>query len=560
MAVEMCKLSLWLVSLDPNLPFSFVDDKILHGNSLLGITDRRPARSLHIDPSRAWEKMSFFHLGVDKTIDEAISLRRDLATEVDDGDPQRSANAKRRKWQRYQELIETLSEVADGIIAAGLRLGGKPGKKLDDAYDILRVAVEDAYAIDRPHNRVMLEAILDAGLTPTVVTDDARWKPLHWALLVPDVLERGGFDAVLGNPPFLGGPKVTGVIGTNARDWLISIIAFDQRGTADIAAYFFLRAMAILRPNGNLGLIGTNSIAQGRTREVSLDQMVNGGLTIFRAIQSRKWPVSTANLEYSAVWATLRELNPVVARFVNDIAVSEVSTLLEEAGRTSSRPLRLPENSGIAFEGCKPYAPGFVVSMDEAQAWIDGDAVNTSVLFPYLSGDDLYSSPACRASRWVVDFNDRTEPESARFPGPFQHVRTTVKPWRSTKAKSIREAPWWKFLRRRPAMRAAIHEFETVLALTIHSRAIIPVRVSTDQVFSHGLVVFASDSFELQAVLSSSPHQVWAIRYGSGIRTDPRYTHSDVFETFPRPRPTSTAAALVGRSVGRGPLSWAVAG
>ena len=33
MAVEMCKLSLWLVSLDRDLPFSFVDDKIFLGNS-----------------------------------------------------------------------------------------------------------------------------------------------------------------------------------------------------------------------------------------------------------------------------------------------------------------------------------------------------------------------------------------------------------------------------------------------------------------------------------------------------------------------------------------------
>ena len=41
MAVEMCKLSLWLVSLDPKLPFSFVDDKVFLGNSLLGLTDVR---------------------------------------------------------------------------------------------------------------------------------------------------------------------------------------------------------------------------------------------------------------------------------------------------------------------------------------------------------------------------------------------------------------------------------------------------------------------------------------------------------------------------------------
>ena len=53
MAVEMCKLSLWLVSLDPKLPFSFVDDKILHGNSLLGLTDVRQLKRQHIDPDAA---------------------------------------------------------------------------------------------------------------------------------------------------------------------------------------------------------------------------------------------------------------------------------------------------------------------------------------------------------------------------------------------------------------------------------------------------------------------------------------------------------------------------
>ena len=33
-------------------------------------------------------------------------------------------------------------------------------------------------------------------------------------------------------------------------------------------------------------------------------------------------------------------------------------------------------------------------------------------------------------------------------------------------------------------------------------------------------------------------HQMWAIKYGGGMRNDPRYAPSDVFETFPRPEPT----------------------
>ena len=69
-----------------------------------------------------------------------------------------------------------------------------------------------------------------------------------------------------------------------------------------------------------------------------------------------------------------------------------------------------------------------------------------------------------------------------------------------------------------------------------------PLRVPTKQVFTHGLIVFATDSFVDQAVLSSSQHQMWAIKYGSGLRTDPRYTPSNVFETFPRPEPNDRLA------------------
>ena len=54
---------------------------------------------------------------------------------------------------------------------------------------------------------------------------------------------------------------------------------------------------------------------------------------------------------------------------------------------------------------------------------------------------------------------------------------------------------------------------------------------------SEACVVFATDDYGDQAVLSSSLHQLWAITYGSGMRNDPRYTPSDVFETFPRPEP-----------------------
>lgn len=119
----------------------------------------------------------------------------------------------------------------------------------------------------------------------------------------PDViLERGGFDAIVGNPPFLGGQKLTGAMGTNIRDWFVNVLAGGVKGSADQVAYFFLRTQDLLSPHGNLGLIATNTIAQGDTRIVGLDRMVDAGLTITRAIQSRSWPVASANLEFAAVW------------------------------------------------------------------------------------------------------------------------------------------------------------------------------------------------------------------------------------------------------------------
>ena len=88
---------------------------------------------------------------------------------------------------------------------------------------------------------------------------------------------------------------------------------------------------------------------------------------------------------------------------------------------------------------------------------------------------------------------------------------------------------------RRPALRAAIDDLLEVLVITRVSKTVMPIRVPTGQVFADSTDVFAVNDYGAQAVLSSSLHQIWAITYGSGMRSDPRYTPSDVFETFPRP-------------------------
>lgn len=566
MAVEMCKLSLWLVSLDKDKPFSFVDDKIFVGNSLLGLSDLRQLKAQHIDPAAATTQRLFEldrtgayskALDVDAVVRRVTERRQDLASEVSSTDPARSTTTKQRLQHENEEDLKLLTRVADAIVAVGLnpKTEAKSGQAINEAYGALAVALGRAFPTEGAGDDSVLEALLERGLTPTVLTDYKRWHCLHWPLAMPEVMERGGFDAVVGNPPFLGGHKLTGVLGENMRDWFIDVLANGKRGRADLVAYFFLRALFLLNEHGTLGLIATNTVAQGDSREVGLDQMVDSGFTVTRAIRSRSWPSRGANLEFAAVWGTCDAVSSRVTMVCDDEPVLRISSFLKSAGRAEVKASRLSENAGAAFIGCYALGKGFNLDSEEVQEWIAEDPKNSEVLFPCLNGRDLNSRSNCAASRWIVDFNDWPEERAAEYEAPYAHLLRTVKPERQ-RVKSdgsyVLRKPlperWWQYADKRPAMRKAIANLGEVLVLALVSKIVMPVRVTTRQVFSHALGVFATDSYAQQAVLSSSLHQDWAITYGSTLENRVRYTPSDVFETFPRPEPTP-GLEVIGRTL-----------
>ena len=523
MAVEMCKLSLWLVSLDPSKPFSFVDDKIFRGNSLLGVTMLEQLRHLHIAPETKKSKDINAFVDVDAVLAEASRIRHALTSTVDENDPQRSRNGKRRLLEQSEKVTAKLRLIADGIIAAGLRLGGKPGNALNDAYTVLEGALIDAFPADGSKgDHAKLDRILEQGLTPTVDTDYDRWEPLHWILETPDVIvEHGGFDAIIGNPPFLGGQKLTGALGDSAREWLINILGRQTRGSADLVAYFFLRALSLANQTaGCLGLIATNTIAQGDTREVGLDQMIASNFRITRAVQSASWPAAGANLEYAAVWGTLHDMHPGVRPWVGGAYVPRISALLEPEGRVAGHPHRLSRNRGISFQGSIVYGDGFVLDAASAKAILKRDPKCADVVVPYLNGDDLNSSFSVSASRWVINFREMPRERAAEYVAAYEHVERLVFPARQQKSDPGARKYWWRFLRPRPGLYAAIAGMDAVPVIARVSKTVMPVRVTTDQVISDACVAFATDSLADLAALSSAMHQTWAIKYGSGMRND----------------------------------------
>ncbi len=215
-----------------------------------------------------------------------------------------------------------------------------------------------------------------------------------------------------------------------------------------------------------------------------------------------------------------------------------ISTLLEPAGRHDGKPAQLAENAGVAFQGCVVLGMGFVLEPTEAETWLAEDERNREVLFPYLNGEDLNSRPDCSPSRWVIDFNDRCATCARRYLLPYKRVDELVRPERAKNNRKVYRDYWWQFGEKRPAMRRAIADLDEVLVIALVSKTVMPMRVPTGEVFSHKLAVFATDSFADQAVLSSSSHQMWAVKYGSTMRADVNYSPSDVFVTFPRPEPT----------------------
>lgn len=557
MAVEMCKLSLWLVSLDKNQPFTFVDNKILHGNSLLGVTNLAQVENMNIDAKP--RQLQLFEVNdrdqsaglvdVSAKIRKVRELRRQLSEEIDPTDPQRTASAKQRQMSEIDEALAQARKIADGVVAAGLRSGGNPGKQMNMEYDNLAVAVGRAFSPAGMGDSSMLDGIIDSGLTPTVSTDYEHWKCVHWPLEIPEVMENGGFDAIIGNPPFLGGQKLTRTMGENVREWYISTLADGNRGSADLCAYFYLRSYSLMRKGATLGLLATNTIAQGDTREVGLDRMKENGFTIFRSVQSKPWPVSSANLEYAAVWGVKGSVPDTVAKDCDGMKVNCISTLLEPQGRVTGQPVPLEENKNISFQGCIVLGKGFNITQEQAAEWIEADSKNKEVLFPYLNGEDLNSSPDCSASRWIVDFNNWDEEQAKKYILPYKYIFENVRIERKKKKDlAVRNAPWWQFLRSRGEMRKAISFLDKVLVIALVSKSLMPMRVSTGQVFSNTLGVFATDSYADQAVLSSSMHQYWAITHGSGMRGDPRYTPSDVFETLPRPQ-NNEELAVIGKTL-----------
>ncbi len=512
-AVALAKLSLWLVTLAKDHPFTFLDHALREGDSLVGL-GREQIASFTWAPEKQKET-SFLRVGIDKALTQAEDLRRQIQGLADSDDT-----------NRKQHLLGE----ADHAIAAVRRVGDL----------ILEVFFSETKDKERQKKLKDYEKNLVLDVTRLREPELGKIKPFHWEIEFPEVFSRAnpGFDCFVGNPPFVGGRKISGAFGDAYTEWL-TVVHENSSSNADLSAHFFRRAFTKLRQTGTFGFIATNTIAQGDTRGTGLRWICQNGGTIYDATRRYKWP----NLAAVIVSIVHVVKGTAQASRLDGRAVGHISAFLFHQGGDDD-PMQLNANADKSYQGSIVLGMGFTFDDTNKNATpvadmhrlIQKDARNQERIFPYLGGEELNSSVTQSHRRYVIHFGEVDESVAKTWPDLYAIVEKKVKPERTSKSKEMATYPWWQFWRPRTELTIAIRSFDRVLATNAQASKYLAFGfLPTGSVFANSLNLFPMDTHAALCILQCRCHEIWAYFFCSSMKDDLRYNPTDCFETFPFP-------------------------
>jgi len=523
MAVDLARLSLWLATLARDHEFTFLDHAIKSGDSLVGLT-RREIEAANWDAEA--NSIPLYGKMIREAVDRALQGREAIRTAPDD--VTRAIQEARHK--RVESEVDSARIVGDAVIAAFFA-GDKPR-----AREIERVAVEQLISGQTEPKWEKLRAM--------AVTFRAEhgWRPFHWEIEFPEVFGRHnpGFDGIVGNPPFLGGLKVSNLYGMPYFALLQH--SFSGTGhTADLVSYFLRRAFELLRSGGVFGLIATNTVAQGDTRENGLEAIVDLGGEIVRAERRATWPGDAA-----VVISKVHVMRGAFGgqRVLDGNHVDTITSFLLATGG-NKKPASLASNAGHTSQGTNIRSPGFLFgNSGEPNSLGDLERIRTSEpqslerIFPYLGGAEINSSPAHLPERFVINVCEaRDAAELTRWPALEQIVREKVKPERDQLGPNpnnrVLKLRWWSYHAERRAFYEKVSRLGGVLVNSQVSPHLAFVRQPVGRIWGNTLNLFAFADYSPFAVLQSRIHEIWARFFSSSMKDDLRYAPSDCFETFP---------------------------
>ena len=218
MAVEMAKVSLWLITLAKDRPFSFVD----HALRCWRLAARRhrssPAPRAHIDrQAAAVEPRPRVH-EIEAAVDRALDRRRELEGFVVNDVLMPTQSGDTREADAALDSARLLGDLVVGAALAGVD-DADPLDPREVPRDIrTMVDTKPRHSSARLQARSCAHSLRPGWSRPAPIgeVEVVEWddrQPFHWALEFPEVSAQGGFDAIVGNPPFQGGKKISGALG-----------------------------------------------------------------------------------------------------------------------------------------------------------------------------------------------------------------------------------------------------------------------------------------------------------------------------------------------------------
>lgn len=545
LAVELCKVALWLEAHSPGEPLNFLDHHIKCGNAIVGFARREEAeRGV---PDEAFATMP----GDDKDI--AGLLRKRNKQERKDHEAgqlplspslQKQLDDILRGWHDLATLPEHTPDEIEAKKARYLAFS-----ESEDAYLLNQIAAIpiaqfylpkaadnlQKFVTDATYRRYWQGEMSPQGqATAEAWAMALRKRFFHWFLEFPEIIGRGGFDCILGNPPYLGGQGLSGTYGQAFCEYVKWEYA--PAGLSDLVAYFVRRIYALLRPGGFTAFITTNSIKDGDIRKDGLEQVLAQSGVINMAVRGIKWP-GLAKLVVSLValhkgeWRGKRMLDGKEVPFISDYFEDS-----EDAGE----PKLLPENANSVYQGSIFRGDGFLLTHKEAADLITSDTKNRDAIRQIINGQEVNNEPDQKPQRSTIDFYDWSESKSAQYATLFAIVEEKVKPVRlslddKTAINRDHRDRWWQYAFVRESLYEKIRQKKHCFIAARTTKYLNFSVVPTSYVFTDALYVFTTDRYDLYAIVQSALHEVWARKYSGALKQDLRYSPSKCFDTFPFP-------------------------
>ena len=529
-AVDLAKLSLWLETLAADLPFTFLDHALRWGDSLVGL-EFRQIRGFHWSPDG---QQTLASQALKEALDEVVDLRRqilDLAGEGPETQPK-----KELLLRDADDAVAHARLLGDLVVGAFFAHGKKNAREQELAR---RLTLVNAWLEDGGEPPTELWTLRDEihGQTPV----------FHWMLEFPEIfyadrpdpldqdrVNHAAFiDAFVGNPPFLGGRRISSTFGDEYSDWLVQLHKAGKNG--DLCAHFLRLSARLLGHHGNLGFVTTNTIAEGDTRATGLQVLLNESYVIFDATRTIPWPGSAA-VTVSVVHLGIGHTINNTERFLDGKPSESINSRLESRPEKPD-PSPMIRNHALSFQGTIVLGMGFTLTPTERVLLTEKDPRNADRIFPYIGGDEVTSTPKQSHFRYVISFGEMDLDQAETWPDLISIIREKVKPERDLVKRKVHRERWWQFGDKRPALYQSIASIKCCLVTLFTTKHLIFARLATDQVFANTLWVFPFENFSPFAVLQSRIHEAWARLLSSSLEDRLRYTASDCFETFPFPQP-----------------------